>query len=125
MTPLRVVRTTPALWLLLLGAGSCATAAPAAPPSAGGDASGDALVALGRTVFLELSEPKCGACHVLADAGTSGMIGPDLDELTPTVERVVTAVSGGVGVMRAQRHLTDEQVEAVARYVVQMASEPR
>ena len=72
---------------------------------------------LGRSVFIELSEPQCGACHVLRDAGTSGMIGPNLDELAPDVDRVMTAVSGGVGVMAAQDHLTDQQIEAVAQYI--------
>jgi len=36
--------------------------------------SGDA--AAGKTLFKQ----KCGACHTLADAGTSGTIGPDLDD---------------------------------------------
>ena len=30
----------------------------------------------GKTLFSE----KCGACHVLADAGTAGQIGPNLDD---------------------------------------------
>jgi mono/diheme cytochrome c family protein len=45
------------------------------------------------------------------------MIGPNLDELAPNVDRVMTAVSGGVGVMAAQDHLTDQQIEAVAQYI--------
>jgi mono/diheme cytochrome c family protein len=37
------------------------------------DGSGD--VANGRELFI----PKCGSCHELADAGTRGQIGPNLD----------------------------------------------
>ena len=99
--------------LLPLGIGSCTTLS----LQGGGDPTENSLMKLGRTVFIELSEPQCGACHVLRDAGTSGMIGPDLDALGPGADRVMAAVSGGVGIMGAQEHLTDQEVEAVAHYV--------
>ena len=99
--------------LLSLGISSCATLS----LRGGGDSAENGLMELGRTVFIELSEPQCGVCHVLRDAGTSGMIGPDLDALEPDADRVMAAVSGGVGVMGAQEHLTDQEVEAVAHYV--------
>jgi cytochrome c oxidase subunit 2 len=35
------------------------------------------LIALGRTTFL--GDGGCSACHTLADAGTTGTTGPDLD----------------------------------------------
>ncbi|MCH2459798.1 MAG: cytochrome c [Gemmatimonadetes bacterium] len=95
---------------LLLGTGSCAPFS----LQGVGDSTENALMELGRVVFIELSEPQCGACHVLRDAGTSGMIGPDLDELAPDIDRVMTAVTGGVGVMAAQDHLTDQQIAGVA-----------
>ncbi len=100
--------------LLLLAAGACATAVGSPVRT---DAPEDALMALGRTVFTELSDPRCGACHILGDAGADGMIGPNLDELRPTPQRVMAAISDGVGIMRAQNHLTDQQIEAVAHYV--------
>ncbi len=50
----------------LLGAG-CGT---------GGLASKNADVAHGKQLFQQ----KCGSCHTLADAGTQGKIGPDLDD---------------------------------------------
>lgn len=99
--------------LLPLGIGSCTTLS----LQGGGDSTENNLMELGRTVFIELSEPRCGACHVLKDAGTRGMIGPDLDAMGPDADRVITAVSGGVGVMGAQEHLTDQEVKAVAHYV--------
>ena len=37
---------------------------------------GEGDVALGRELFIE----GCGQCHVLADAGTQGVIGPNLDD---------------------------------------------
>ncbi|KMO29818.1 cytochrome C [Methylobacterium variabile] len=76
-----------------------------------------ARLALGKRVFTELSEPRCGICHTLADAGTTGEIGPALDTLKPDAGRVATAVTNGIGVMPAFEDLTPEQVAAVADYV--------
>lgn len=77
----------------------------------------EAQVALGRKVFTEIAEPRCGLCHALADAGTAGEIGPALDALKPDAARVKAAVTNGLGAMPAFEDLTREQVEAVAAYV--------
>jgi len=72
----------------------------------------------GETIF----KAECGSCHVLAAAGTSGTIGPNLDQLKPPFARTRTQVINGGGVMPAFRDLlTDAQIEAVARYVAQNA----
>src|SRR5690606_31387232 len=50
--------------------------------SGGGSGDGEqggAPAADGKELFTSI-QPSCGACHALADAGTSGGIGPDLDE---------------------------------------------
>jgi cytochrome c oxidase subunit 2 len=49
--------------------------APAAPPSAGG---GGGTTAQGKQVF---ASNGCGACHTLADAGTTGTVGPNLTHI--------------------------------------------
>ncbi|MGZ8697460.1 MAG: c-type cytochrome [Gaiellaceae bacterium] len=59
-------------------AGACAIALSALAASGCGtsglpDGSGEA--ANGRELFI----PKCGTCHELADAGTRGQVGPNLD----------------------------------------------
>jgi cytochrome c553 len=44
------------------------------------DNAGDA--ARGKTLFQEATldgQPGCGTCHILADSGTTGITGPDLD----------------------------------------------
>ena len=58
-------------------------AAKQAPPAAAGGGAGGTrqlsqqqLIALGRQTFT--GDGGCGACHTLADAGTSGTTGPDL-----------------------------------------------
>ena len=90
-----------------------------APPAetGGSTTQGDAPVD-GREVFLQ----NCSGCHTLADAGTTGKVGPNLDEAKPTYERALMMVrdggGGGLGVMpKFEGTLTPEQIDAVARYV--------
>jgi cbb3-type cytochrome c oxidase subunit III len=72
----------------------------------------------GETIF----KAKCGSCHTLKAAGTTGTIGPKLDQLKPPFGRVKTQVINGGGAMPAFKDtLTDAQIEAVARYVAEHA----
>ena len=72
------------------------------------------------------SDPKqlfvqsCGGCHTLADAGTSGTIGPDLDELKPSMDAAVEQITNGGGGMPAfGDQLSEQQIQALAEYIVQ------
>ena len=70
----------------------------------------------GKGVFLGSS--GCGACHTLADAGTSGTIGPNLDDAKPTFELAVDRVTNGQGVMPPfSSSLSAQQIADVAAYV--------
>jgi cbb3-type cytochrome c oxidase subunit III len=61
---------------------------------------------------------KCGGCHTLAAAGTSGTTGPNLDQLKPPFAVTKAQVEHGGGVMPAFKGvLTDAQITAVANYV--------
>jgi cytochrome c6 len=74
--------------------------------------------AAGKEVFLQ----ECGTCHRLADAGTSGTVGPDLDESQPEFDLVVDRVTNGQGVMPAfQDTLSEQQITDVATYVTEVA----
>jgi mono/diheme cytochrome c family protein len=69
----------------------------------------------GREVFVA----NCGSCHTFADAGTTGTIGPDLDQLTVDAAAVEAQVrSGGGGMPAFEGELTDDEIVAVANYVV-------
>lgn len=70
----------------------------------------------GRKLFTSVS-PACSVCHTLKDAGAEGVIGPSLDELKPDPQRVVTALRTGIGQMPAFTHLTEAQIQALAKYV--------
>jgi DMSO/TMAO reductase YedYZ molybdopterin-dependent catalytic subunit/mono/diheme cytochrome c family protein len=72
----------------------------------------------GKAVFTEQAQPACGACHTLADAGTNGAVGPNLNALAPDAARVQSAVTGGVGTMPSfEASLSEQQIQDVATYV--------
>jgi cytochrome c6 len=72
----------------------------------------------GTQIFRSGTTPSCATCHALSDAGATGNIGPDLDQLKPDAERVARAVKHGFEAMPPFGHvLTDAQIQAVARYV--------
>jgi cytochrome c6 len=85
-----------------------------------GVADGDAE--RGREVFTSIADPSCGSCHRLDDAGTTGTIGPNLDELQPSADQVEQAVRTGPGAMPSfEDELSDEQIDAVSTYVADAA----
>jgi cbb3-type cytochrome c oxidase subunit III len=80
------------------------------PPGAGGD---DPKL---------LFESNCGSCHVLADAGTSGTIGPNLDQSMPSLQKAITQITnGGGGMPPFKDQLTQQQIRALAQYLVRVA----
>ena len=95
---------------------ACALLAPAVA------ADSDAMIKLGREVFTKVAEPPCGICHTLKDAGTTGTIGANLEELKPDAMRVEEAVRNGMGPMPPYAgKLTEEQIKAEAAYVARAA----
>ena len=78
-------------------------------------ANADELFNKGKEVFLGAG--NCTACHILSDAGSNSMVGPNLNEIRPDIQRIIMAVRNGIGVMPAMEGiLTDEEIEAVAHY---------
>jgi cbb3-type cytochrome c oxidase subunit III len=72
----------------------------------------------GKSIF----QAKCASCHTLKDAGTTGTVGPNLDQLKPPFSIVQHQVINGGAVMPAFKGvLTDEQIKAVAKYVSSVA----
>ena len=73
-------------------------------------------MALGLDVYN--NKAQCGVCHTLQAAGSSGDIGPNLDQLKSSIGRIIYVVTNGIGVMQAwESILTYEEIEAVAYYV--------
>jgi len=68
----------------------------------------------GKSIFTS----TCGGCHTLSDAGTSGTVGPNLDDAKPPKELVIDRVTNGKGQMPSFKGTLDEQqIQAVADYV--------
>ena len=89
-------------------------------PESGGDLpamdlTGDA--AAGEEVFTSAG---CGSCHTMEAAGSSGNVGPNLDEAKPDTELVIDRVTNGQGVMPPfAEQLEPQQIADVAAYVTE------
>lgn len=76
-------------------------------------------LARGEKLFMTEAAPACAVCHTLQKTGAAGTLGPDLDALQPTYERVRAALRDGVGVMPSFEGTLDEAaLDAVATFVV-------
>ena len=82
----------------------------------------DPIFDKGKDIFLNIA--VCSTCHILADAGSDGQIGPNLNEIRPDKIRVIKSVTNGIGVMPAyEGQLSTEEIEAVAHYVSTSANQ--
>ena len=82
--------------------------------TAPGTSEGDATA--GKAVFASAG---CGGCHTLKAAGSSGTVGPNLDDAKPDHALVVERVTNGMGVMPSFKGQLDEkQIQDVAAFVV-------
>ncbi len=80
----------------------------------GGSAAGDA--AAGKEVFASAG---CGSCHTLQEAGTSGTVGPDLDQSSIDEAGAVQQVTnGGGGMPPFGGQLSEKEIQDVAAFVV-------
>jgi cytochrome c551 len=79
----------------------------------GGGTTGDA--ANGEAVFASAG---CGGCHTFSKAGSSGSIGPNLDDAAPSFDKVDTQVTNGGGPMPSFKdQLSEQEIREVAAFV--------
>jgi mono/diheme cytochrome c family protein len=65
----------------------------------------------------------CGGCHTLQAAGSSGNVGPNLDDAKPDIGLVVDRVTNGQGAMPSfGDSLSEQEIADVAQYVVDSTS---
>tara|TARA_Y100000815_G_C13098678_1_gene408529 strand:- start:307 stop:627 length:321 start_codon:yes stop_codon:yes gene_type:complete len=82
----------------------------------------DPMFEMGKDVFL--NKANCAACHTLAEAGSNGQIGPNLNQIKPNMMRVMSVVKNGIGIMPPlEELLSSQEIEAVAHYVSIAASQ--
>jgi outer membrane protein assembly factor BamB len=97
------------------------TSANTSTSSGGGSSSGVSLKE-GMHVF---ETAGCASCHTLAAAGSTGTVGPNLDQLKPSDAAVVKQVTNGGGGMPAfGSSLSKAQINSVALYVSSVAGKP-
>ncbi len=98
-------------------------AATNAPPPSGGatTTTGTSTTATGPD-GKKIFSANCATCHTLKDAGATGAVGPNLDTLKPSSDRVSKQVTNGRGVMPAFKgQLSAAEIQAVAKYVASVA----
>ena len=84
----------------------------------GGAPQGDPVA--GKAIFTGAS--GCTGCHTLADAGSTGTVGPNLDDAMPSFDLAYDRVTNGQGGMPSfATSLTDQQRADVAAYVSSVA----
>ena len=70
----------------------------------------------GKAIFLKAG---CTGCHTLADAHSTGTVGPNLDQAKPDFRKATARVTLGKSAMPSFKgQLTDQQIADVAAYVV-------
>jgi cytochrome c553 len=81
----------------------------------GGGGEGDATA--GKDVY---SSAGCGSCHTFEDAGSTGTIGPNLDESSVDFEAAAEQIrTGGGGMPAFEGQLSEQEIADVAAYVTQ------
>ena len=104
---------------------------PSAPPPAGSTTAttgatttapapdaGDATA--GKAIFT--GSAGCTNCHTLKDAGSTGTVGPNLDDKKPPYALVIDRVTHGKGAMPSfSGSLSKTDIENVAKYVSSVA----
>jgi mono/diheme cytochrome c family protein len=79
---------------------------------------GDA--AAGEAIYASAG---CGGCHTLSAAGSSGTVGPNLDDAQASYELSATRITEGQGGMPAfEGQLEPQEIADVAQYVVDSTS---
>jgi cytochrome c6 len=69
----------------------------------------------GKSIFASAG---CGSCHTFQAAGSSGTIGPNLDEAKPSFEVAIERITNGKGQMPSfSDTLSNDQIRVVAEFV--------
>jgi outer membrane protein assembly factor BamB len=99
--------------------GSSSSKGASTKPASGSKSSATAVsLKAGMKVFSS----TCASCHTLAAAGSTGTVGPNLDQLKPSDAVVVKQVTNGGGGMPAfGSSLSKAQIQSVSKYVSTVA----
>jgi cytochrome c6 len=112
---------------LFAGCGSSSDSSGSSTSNSGGSSSssssGTKLITTASTGKAIFQGAGCVSCHTLADAGSNGNIGPNLDQSKPSEAEAVDKVTNGSGSMPSfQGRLSAAQIKTVAEYVHQVTA---
>ena len=100
--------------MLFVGPVLIAEDEPVEPAAAEKGEGTDYATADGEALFAE----NCGGCHTLEAAGTTGAVGPNLDDAGLDAGAVSAIVAGGSGSMPSfEGDLDPAEIEAIAQFV--------
>jgi mono/diheme cytochrome c family protein len=85
-----------------------------------GSATGTSTTGQNFAAAKSTFQSTCGGCHTLKDAGTTGTVGPNLDQLKPTAAIVSHQIANAAPPM-PKNLLQGAQAQAVANYVASVA----
>jgi mono/diheme cytochrome c family protein len=99
----------------------------------GGGPSGNPTA--GKEIFTATAQPPCSSCHTLAEAGATGQVGPDLDDVLqgkdaafihesivdPNAE-IASGFSAGIMPETYGDQLSDQQLDDLVAFLVQSTS---
>ena len=72
----------------------------------------------GETGEQVFASAGCGGCHTFEAAGSTGSVGPNLDEAAPSFGTVVGMVTNGGGAMPSfEGDLSEQEIRDVAAFV--------
>ena len=78
------------------------------------DEPGEGDIANGEKVFATAG---CGSCHTLSAAGTNGSVGPNLDDASPSYDKVVERTNGQGAMPSFEDDLSAREINDVAAFV--------
>jgi mono/diheme cytochrome c family protein len=106
-------------------ASGTATTASSSSTSASGGGSATASAAQLKAGMKVFNTAGCASCHTLAAAGSTGTVGPNLDQLKPS-DALVThqVINGGGGMPAFGSILSKAQIASVALFVSSVAGKP-
>ncbi len=86
-------------------------------PTDTGGAASEGDPANGKTLYASAG---CGGCHTFSEAGSTGTVGPNLDDSNMEFDAAVEQIKNGGGGMPAfGDRLSDQEIADVAAFVTQ------
>jgi mono/diheme cytochrome c family protein len=104
------------LFVVLPGCGSDSNTTIQEPPTASQSATTSKPTTTAAPNGKDLFVAKCGSCHTLKAAGTTGTTGPNLDQQKPAKPEILSDIKTGPAVMPANLY-TGADAQAVATFV--------